>query len=374
MTTREYALHLPVVGAEEAEAVAEVLASGYLVNGPRVAAFERGVAARLSLAHGVACSSGTAALHLALRALGCCAGDEVIVPAFGFPATANAVELCGARAVLADISLDTFALTAETVEAARTSRTVGILPVHAFGIPAPMGELEVVADRHGLWIVEDAACALGTANEDGRWASGRHLVCLSFHPRKTLTTGEGGMVLTASAGVADTLRCLRNHGMAVDGREGWLRFEEAGFNYRLTDIAGAIGVVQLGRLDRIIEGRRRVAGWYREQLAAVGGLDVPSGYAMSDLSYQSFVVLLSPSGRGRDAVIDGLRRRGIHTTIGGYGLVSQPYYRRRYALDPGALPGCERAAEWSLTLPLTDDMTESDVGVVVGALVTELTA
>ncbi len=372
MSGREYALHRPVLGAEEAAAVAEVLASGYLVNGPRVAAFERGVADRLSLAHGVACSSGTAALHLALRAMGCGPGDEVIVPAFGFPATANAVELCGARAALADISLDTFGLTAATVEAARTPRTVGVLPVHPFGIPAPMEELERHAEGHGLWIVEDAACALGTSNSDGRWGSGRHPVCLSFHPRKTLTTGEGGMVLTEDADLAATLRCLRNHGMAADGRAGWLRFEEAGFNYRLTDVAGAIGLVQLSRLDEIIGARRRVAGWYREQLAGLAGVDVPSGYAMSEQSYQSFVVLLSSAGRDRDSVIEALGARQIRTTIGGYGLVRQPYYSRRYALDPAALPAAETAAMCSLTLPVTGDMEEADVAHVVAALAEEL--
>ena len=367
-------LHRPVLGAAEAAAVAEVLASGHLVQGPRVAAFEAAVAERLGMAHAVACSSGTAALHLSLRSLGVGAGDDVLVPAFGFPATANAVELCGARAVPADVDLDTFALTAGSLERAATERTVGVIPVHPFGIPADMQALEGWAGARGVWMLEDAACALGTAQPEGRWASGRHPVCLSFHPRKTITTGEGGMVLTGDAALARRARRLCNHGMAAPGEPeagSWQRFVEAGFNYRMTDIAAAIGLCQLQRLDGIVAGRQRVVSWYRAALAATSGVRVPAGYALPELSCQSFVVLLDED-RDRDAVIRSLGARGIQTTIGGYDLAEQPYYAGRYDLDQEGLSGARRAGRSSLTLPVGGEMSAADVERVVTALAEEV--
>ncbi len=370
--TVDYPLHRPELGFEEAAALAEVLASGQLVQGPRVAAFEAAVAQRLALPCAVACSSGTAALHLALAALDVGPGDEVIVPAFGFPATANVVELCGARAVPADVDLDRFALTAESVAAVATERTRGVLVVHPFGIPAPMAALSALAQARGWWLVEDAACALGTAprqDDAARWASGDHLVCLSFHPRKTLTTAEGGMVLTADPALAHRLRRLRNHGMDEpapgDGR--WQRFHAVGFNYRMSELHAALGQVQMTRLDAIVAGRARLAAWYREALAALPRVSWPAGYQQPDLAFQSLVVLLDPE-IDRDQVIDRLAGRGVQTTLGGYALALQPAYRGRPDADPARLPNASRAQASTLTLPATLAMTQADVEVVVDAL------
>ncbi|MEZ4269752.1 MAG: DegT/DnrJ/EryC1/StrS family aminotransferase [Myxococcota bacterium] len=364
-------LHRPVLGAEEEAAVAAVLRSGYLVQGPRVAEFEALVAASLEIEHAVAVSSGTAALHLALLALGAGPGDEVIVPAFGFPATANAVELCGARAVLADIDPDTFALTGESVRAVTGPRTVGIMPVHPFGIPAPMAELEAAAASGGLWICEDAACALGTATRTSagarRWASGVHPVCLSFHPRKTITTGEGGLIAIGDGTLAATLRELRNHGMSGDADRGWRRFVRAGFNYRLSDLHAAIGVVQMGRLGDIVGDRQRVLADYLDALGDSEGLRVPAAYAQEALSAQSFVVELD-ADLDRDGIIGSLGERGIQATIGGYGFAEQPYYAQRAVLRAEDYPVAARMARSSLTLPLSGAMTSGDVGRVVGAL------
>ncbi|MGM0577265.1 MAG: DegT/DnrJ/EryC1/StrS family aminotransferase [Myxococcota bacterium] len=355
----------PVLGPEEEEAVAEVLRSGHLVQGPRVAEFERRVAERLDVAEGVAVSSGTAAIHLPLLALGCGPGDEVIVPAFGFPATANAVEVCGARAIPADVDPETFAITAETVSAALSRRTAGVVPVHPFGIPAPMHGLDALADEAGLWMVEDAACALGTVQDD-RWGSGRWPLTLSFHPRKVLTTGEGGLIGTDDRDLAARLRRLRSHGMDADA-PGWERFVEAGFNYRMTDLAAAIGLVQMGRLDDVVGARRWVGHRYREALAEVEGVHVPRGYELPDLGWQSLVVVLA-DGLDRDAVMRELDARGIGSTIGGYSLVEQPYYRERYDLDASRAPVACRLAEQSLTLPLTTTLDEGDVRRVTDAL------
>jgi perosamine synthetase len=360
-------LHRPLLGDAEITAVTEVLQSGFLVQGPKVAAFEAGLAERLGLAEVIACSSGTAALHLTLVAMDCGPGDEVIVPAFGFPATANAVELCGARAIPADIDPERMSLTAESVAERATERTVGVLPVHPFGIPAPMAALSALARERGWWMVEDAACALGTET-NGRWSQGDHPVCLSFHPRKTVTTGEGGAIGVNDAALACRLRELRNHGIAADGVDrGWSRFTSVGFNYRMTDLAASIGVVQLKRLDDFVARRRQVVAWYRKHLAPINGIRWPNGYELERLSTQSLVIEVMVKGE-RDAVINTLASQGIATTIGGYGLASQPFWVERDGLAPSDYPVATRMAEAALTLPVTHEMTESDVRRVAYAL------
>jgi dTDP-4-amino-4,6-dideoxygalactose transaminase len=360
------ALHRPVLGDEELAAVAQVLESGHLVQGPQVERFEASLASILSVDHAMAVTSGTAALHVSVLALGATAHDEVIVPAFGFPATANAVELTGARARLADVDPDTFALTVDSVRQAGTERTTGVILVHPFGIPGPTGAIREFCDSQGWWLLEDAACALGTAQED-RWGSGDVPLCLSFHPRKTITTGEGGLVATNDPDLARSIRMLRNHGMAPDAT-GWRRFEVAGFNYRMSDLAAAIGLVQLGRLTDIVDHRRRIAGLYREALQTVSGVRWPRGYDQPSLSYQSVVVELDEQVN-RDGVIAHLSRAGVQTTLGGYDLSDQPYYAERYGLRPGDFPWAQRLAEQSLTLPVTIEMERTDVQDVVGDLV-----
>lgn len=361
----KHALHRPVLGEEELQAVAEVLESGHLVQGPRVAAFEAKLAEILDIRHVVAVSSGTAALHVSTVALGLTPHDEVIVPAFGFPATANAVELTGARAVPADVDLERFALTVESIEAVATERTVGVILVHSFGIPAPTADLHALCKSRGWWLLEDAACALGTTQED-RWGSGELPVCLSFHPRKTVTTGEGGVVATQDDDLARRLRTLRNHGMEP-GVTGWSRFSRAGFNYRMSDLGAAIGVVQLGRLDGIVSDRRRVMGLYREAMQAVDGVRWPQGYELPELSCQSMVVELD-SVVDRDAVIGHLAERGVQTTLGGYALADQPYFVERYGIRHEDLPCSGRLAKSSLTLPVTVEMDREDVEYVAQSL------
>ena len=361
----KHALHRPVLGEEELIAVSEVLKSGHLVQGPQVAAFEEGLAELLGIRHVVAVTSGTAALHVSTVALGLTPHDEVIVPAFGFPATANAVELTGARAVPADVDPERFALTVESIEAVASERTVGVILVHSFGIPAPTPALKALCDSRGWWLLEDAACALGT-EQGGRWGSGELPVCLSFHPRKTVTTGEGGVVATDDDDLAHRLRTLRNHGMEP-GAVGWKRFSRAGFNYRMSDLSAAIGVVQLGRLDFIVSERRRVTSLYREALASVPGVRWPTGYELPNLSCQSVVVELD-SSVDRDAVIGHLAERGIQTTIGGYALADQPYFVERYGLRMEDLPCAGRLANSSLTLPVTVEMNREDVEHVTASL------
>lgn len=366
-------LHRPVLGDEEVAAVAAVLRSGRLVQGPRVEALEQRAARLVGRRHAIAVSSGTAALHLATLTAGGRAGDEVLVPAFGYPATANAVEIAGGRAVPVDVDPDTFAVTPATLAAAITPQTSGLIAVHPFGIPAPMAAIEALAGAKGLWWIEDAACALGTARqgvEGGRWGRPGGTTCVSLHPRKTATSGEGGLLFTDDDDVAHHLRVLRNQG--VDPRaEGWARFVEAGFNYRLSELHAAVGGVQLERLDAIVAVRRRVAGWYRAALADEGLLGGvvrwPRGYDEPGLNVQSLVVEIHDRV-DRDDLIRTLRTLGVETTIGGYSLAEQPYYAERCGRAPGGLAVASRLARQSLTLPITHAMSQEDVRAVVGHL------
>jgi dTDP-4-amino-4,6-dideoxygalactose transaminase len=371
----------PEMGEDEFQAVRRVLATGYLVQGQNVGRFEELVAAYLGLDHAVAVSSGTAALHVALLALGIGPGDEVIVPDFTFPATANVVALVGARPVLADVSLETFNLDPAGVEALITPRTRAIMPVHLFGLPAPMDEIQALAEAHGLWLIEDAACALGAEYGGRKCGTFGLLGCFSLHPRKAITTGEGGLIGTLDAELADRLRALRNHGQ-VAGPEG-ARFEAAGLNYRMTDFQGALGTVQMGKLEQVIGQRQALAAAYDAALAGIPWLRRPSVATggsvlrqelrraqpgpVSRHVYQSYVVLLE-EGLDRERIMVSLREQGIECTIGTYACHAQPFFQRRYGYLSGDLPNAYHAFQRTLTLPLHGRMSPEDVGRVAGAL------
>lgn len=352
--------------AEVADDVEAILDSGILTSGEYVSRFEQMVAERVGVEHCVATTSATTALHLTLAALGVGPGDEVLVSDFTFPATGNVVIQCGARPVLVDCASDTMTMDVDHARSLITPRTKAMLPVDTFGQPAPLPELEHLATEFGIALVEDAACALGSAVDGVACGAFAVAGCFSFHPRKVVTTGEGGAVTTDDAHLAERLRLLRTHG----GRRGpavGLEFVEAGFNYRLAEIPAALGIAQLRRLDEILSDREATARHYDERLGPVVGVNVPYPASGEQWSYQSYVVKLDAS-LDRDTVVAEMRARGIETTLGTYAIHAHPAFAA-LGYRPGDLPRSWAAQQTTLTLPVVPRMTAEQADRVVAELV-----
>lgn len=358
-------LTIPLTGSEELKAVGEVLDSGYLTQGPKAAEFERLIRDLVGTRFGFATSSATTGLHLALHGLGIGEGDEVILPDFSFPATANVIVQSGATPVFVDIRLDTFNVDPAVVAEAVTPRTAAIMPVHAFGLVADMDPIIALATQHGFPVLEDTACALG-AMYDGRQAGSLGTAgVFSFHPRKLITTGEGGIITTSDEDLAGRIAVLRSHG-AVRGPH-FLSFVDAGYNYRLSDVHAAIGIAQMAKLDYILTRRRALAAVYDNLLRDVSGVTVPTVPTKNLHSYQSYVVLLDEA-IDRDGVIVAMKERGIETTLGTYSMHLQPYFRNRFGIPDSSLPNATRAHYSSLTLPLYPQLEEDELTEVASAL------
>jgi perosamine synthetase len=363
----------PYFDDAEKAAVVGPLETGWVVQGPNVAEFERLFAQYTGAAHALATSSCTTALHLALAALGVGPGDEVIVPAFTFIATANVVEYQGATPVLVDIDLRTFNVDVAQIEARITARTRAVMPVSLFGLSANVRPIVELAERHGLYVVEDAACAIG-ARCDGRHAGMlSHLAAFSFHPRKVITTGEGGMLVTQNAAWAADVEARRSHGGTVSDlarhQKGAFALPDhdlLGYNYRMTDLQGAVGVAQMGKLAWIVERRRELACHYDEALSGLEGVltpYVPPGY---EHAYQSYVLLIGEEARlGRDDLARELLARGISVRQGTHAVHIQGYYRDKYGLTAEDFPVSLYADRHSLTLPLFPAMRDEEQDYVV---------
>lgn len=363
----------PLLGPEEERAVVEVLRSGQLSLGPRLAEFERAFAARVGAPRACAVSSGTAGLHLALRAVGVGEGDEVVTSPFSFVASANAALYERARPVFADIDPVTLNLDPDAAAAAVGERTRALLPVHIFGYPADMPAFERLTVRHGLAIVEDACEALGAVHADGVAVGGRgHPAVFGFYANKQLTTGEGGMVTLADPALEERIDSERNQGRAPD--MGWLDHDRLGFNYRLSDIACALGIAQLARLDGMLADRARVAGLYREALAGVAsspegeGLELPCADAGgSRRGWFVFVVQLPPRV-DRDETVRALAAAGVQSKPYLPAIHLMSFYRERYGHRVGEFPVCEDVAARSLALPFFAQMSEGQVARVAERL------
>lgn len=362
----------------EIESVLGPLRSGWLVQGPKVREFEEKWSAFTGVSHSIAVTSCTTGLHLAAVALGLGPDDEVIVPAFTWIATANIVEHQRARVVFCDIDLETFNIDTAALEAAITPRTRGIIPVHLFGLSADMDAVDAIARRHDLWVLEDAACGFGAALDGHHVGTRGNAAAFSFHPRKAITTGEGGMVTTSDGGLATKIRQLRDHGAAISdhqrhlGPRPYLLADHpvAGYNQRMTDLQGALGSAQMDRAEAIISERRRLAARYDAAFADLGWLRLPARPDGYGHGYQSYPCLFQPEevrpasvariNTLRNAWMDGLQKRGVSTRPATHAVHMLAYYRDKYGLRPEDLPNAWAANDCSISLPLFHGMTEAE--------------
>ena len=374
---RTIQISLPCTGEEEWLACREPLETGWLTQGPKVAAFEKAFAERHLVRHALATTSCTTALHLALAALGIGPGDEVIVPAFTWVATANAVLYCGATPVFADVRRDTYNIDTEDVARRLTPRTRAIIPVHLFGLSADMDALRAVLPS-GVKILEDAACASGAAYK-GQPAGGLgDFAAFSFHPRKSITTGEGGMLTTNDPELAELANMLRNHGASLSEEQRHLgprpyllpEFNLLGFNYRMTDLQGAVGLVQLGKLDRFLAERRQWADWYQRELSSIDWLRTPKVAEGYDHAWQAYVTYVDPEKAplSRNDIMDRLQQRGVATRPGTHAVHLLGYYRERFGLKPDDYPGARDCDANTMAIPLHNRMSPEDYAYVVKTL------
>ncbi|MBN2299055.1 MAG: DegT/DnrJ/EryC1/StrS aminotransferase family protein [Deltaproteobacteria bacterium] len=376
----------PYFTGEELERIGRVLDSGWVTQGPLVAEFEQAFARLTGSRHALALNSCTAALHLALLALNISEDDEVIVPAFTFAASANVVEHCRARTVFCDIDPSTYTIDTNQIESCITPCTKAIMPVHLFGLSADMGNILELARKYGLAVIEDAACGFGCLYQGHHVGTLGDIGCFSFHPRKAITTGEGGMATTNSKDIAKRIQSLRDHGAVISDLDRHLSgrpyalpdMDEPGFNYRLTDIQAALGISQLEKADTIQQARRSWARRYDQALDDVSWLKAPVSPQGFVHGYQSYVCLFEPEkidvknveyvNTRRNAFMDHLQTRGVASRPGTQAVHMLNYYKQRYNLKPENYPHTLIANLCSVTLPLYADMTEDEFGYVMDAI------
>lgn len=366
-------LTIPTIEEDDLEAVREALASGYLVQGPRVAAFEQAVADYVGTKHAVAVNNCTSALLLALMALDIGQGDRVAVTTYSWPATANVIALCGASPVFVEIDARTFNMDPHALaETLKRTKVKAILPVHTFGGMADMKRISVLASQYEVPVIEDAACALGAELEGKRAGSWGAMGCFSFHPRKAITTGEGGVITTNDATLVRRLRLLRNHGQ--DPEASSPDFVEPGYNMRLTEFQAALGSTQMGKVERIITSRRASAARY-DKLFEGAAIDSPQALPDSRHVYQSYVILLPrESVLSRAELIADLKTRKIETTIGTYHLPLTTYFRRTGGFKVGDFPVTDDVFARSISLPLFETLAAEQQELIVSTLEETLSA
>lgn len=377
MEKRNIAIALPVTGEEEWLATRESIESGWLTQGPKVAEFEKQFAAMHGVKHALAVTSCTTGLHLALAAMGVGEGDEVIVPAFTWVATANVVLYCGATPVFVDVCPATFNLVPEKIAEKVTDKTKAIIPVHLFGLCANMDEVRAAVPAH-VRILEDAACAAG-AQYKGTYAGGLgDAASFSFHPRKSITTGEGGMVTTNDDALFELMSQMRNHGATISeeqrhhGPKPYILpdFNLLGYNYRMTDLQGSVGLVQLPKLEGFIEERAKWAAFYRQELAGIEWIATPQEPESGKHGWQSFVTVVDPQKApcSRNELMEKLQAKGISTRPGTHAVHMLGLYREKYGFEPTDFPGALACNDNTMAIPLHNRMTAEDYAYVVHVL------
>lgn len=355
----------PYIGEEEIEGIKEVIQSKYLVQGESVQEFENKISKYLGAKHAIAVSSGTAALHLALLALDIKSGDEVIVPNFTFPATTNVVEIVGASVKLVDIKLDDFCIDEKLIEKYITKNTKVIMPVQEFGQSSNMDSILRIAKKYELKVIEDAACALGAKYNDKMVGTLGDIGCFSFHPRKAITTGEGGILVTNNDEIAKKVRVLLNHG--INYEDGKIDFVMPGYNYRLTNIQGAIGVAQFDKMTLINDKKKELVKYYNELLKDDKRIILPKESDKCIHIWQTYHVLLDDN-IDRDGVIRFLRDEGVEGNIGAYAVSEQSYYKNKYNVDNKEYKNSIYAYNHGLALPLHSEINEEDIREIVSKL------
>jgi dTDP-4-amino-4,6-dideoxygalactose transaminase len=373
---RNIPISLPVTGEEEWKATREPLVNGWLTSGPKVREFEKLFAERHQVKHALAVTSATTALHLALVALEVGPGDEVIVPAFTWVSTANVVLYCGATVVFADVDPITFNMDPEDLKKRIGPKTKAIIPVHLFGLCANMDSIKAISGN--IPLVEDGACAAGASYKNTPAGALGTIGCFSFHPRKSVTTGEGGMITTNDDHLADLMSMLRNHGASISEEQRHLGprpyilpdFNMLGFNYRMTDLQGAVGVVQIKKLDTFIDEREKWAAWYSEQLKVIAWLRTPQFGSEYKHGWQSFVTFVDESKApcSRNEIMEKLQEQGISTRPGTHAVHMLNYYAEKYNLKPSDYPGAQAANDLSMAIPLHNRMVAEDYEYVVAVL------
>jgi dTDP-4-amino-4,6-dideoxygalactose transaminase len=383
----------PFFGEEERKAILEPLEDGWVVQGPKVAEFERLFAEFSGVKYAIATTSCTTALHLSLIAIGIQPGDEVILPSFTFVATANAIEYTGATPIFCDIDLNTFNIDIEQIEKKVTKKTKAIIPVHLFGLSADMGPILKMAEEYGLRVIEDAACGLGSYYDGRHVGTFGNAGCFSFHPRKAITTGEGGMITTGDRDLMVTFKSLRDHGASKSDLDRHIdlggsllpEFNQLGYNYRLTDIQGALGIAQMRQAEKIIAIRRARAERYNQILKREGWLKTPKCPDGSIHSYQSYVCLFMPEdislkaeqmnmeqvsilNRKRNQLMRELTEKGIAVRQGTHAVHTLKYYQGKYQINPEDYENSLMAERLSITLPLYAQMTDEEQDLVVKEL------
>lgn len=349
---------IPSITEDDIAAVTEVLRSGMLIQGKHVQSLEDGFKNIVGTSDALAVSNGTATMHLTLLTLGIGIGDEVIVPAFSYVATANVVEMVGATPVFVDIDMDTFNIDITKIENAITGKTKAIIPVHEFGLSAEISAIKKIADKHKLWVIEDAACALGAKENEKSVGSFGIASSFSLHPRKSITSGEGGIIATNDKDLAKKLSILRNHG--IEMKEGKMDFVEAGYNYRLTDFQAAFANSQLRRLDNILAYKQELADVYFEELDG-DNVQLPTVPENKNHTWQTYHIVLDDK-IDRDVLIAKLREEGIGTNYGAQCIPATTFYTKKYGHDSEkSFPNAWRAYTKGLAIPLYFNLTKEDI-------------